>query len=1080
MKTFVDIEPEFIGIKLEETMRFSKHIRWISLLLLVFSAITIAQESPVVIEAYRAEPYGDNTLRRRGVMDGNQIRTLYFNQGEVGKWPDQPSGEWPKGSGHSYLDGLAMIVGARASVNLAGVDTFITPISTAYREHFDRDPVSGKPWGWEPVPGYLNPRGDRPAISNDARSWPELWPDAIFTFLDQPASNWINQEEVDGQPGIDDDRDGDVDNFTYWQGYFGRGVKNADVETFFVMDDASDREWQRPPYNYFPIRADANRGGLGLRVEVRGFQWSQVLAEDNIFWLYDIVNISDTTYDRSVFGYLSDVGVGGTDDSGDDNASFDLELDMAYAFDQDGRGTSDFGTWSPTGYIGYAYLESPGNPFNGFDDDLDGLIDERRDDGIDNDGDWQAYSDLNGNGFWDGNEPLNDDLGKDGVGPFDRQYNGPDEGEADGIPTAGEPDFDRTDLDESDQIGLNSMWIYRLVDGGGGDGWPKHDEGLYRRMSSYGNFDTSLQRANLQMLFASGPFELKQDHRERFSMSLLNGNDLDELFRNKITVQNIYNANYNFARPPLKPFLTAIPGDGKISLFWDGIAEESRDPFLPDSIGNPRKDFEGYLIYRSTEPQFTDIKTITDSKGTAVYWKPIAQYDLINGITGPDPIGVDGARFWRGNDTGLRRSYVDTDVINGQTYYYALVAYDQGDIEIGLQPSETTKQITEDIVGNITFIDFNCAAVTPNAPVAGYIEPEISGDFAEATEGIGTGSIGVQIIDPGAVQDDATYRVIFESTGNFPGYQTSTYGFYRMNGDSAEPIATGIDASLFGPAYPSPVIDGLVATVNIDTTIDILREESGWLIGNSNLPFVDSLRLHKQFPSLATVWPADYKITFADEIIDTSYNFKVPVNFTVFNLTENRPAEFEMFDNDNSGTLNVNDVVTIIEFIGPAFKFTYDFVVGPPPPNSIPRFPQGGDEFIIRTTKPFGNGDYFEFHTKAAAVDNALAENELANIKVVPNPYISGASWEPRLVFGAGRGERKIDFIHLPQTCTIRIFTLAGKLVKLIDHQSSTTNGATSWNLISDDGMDIAYGVYIYHVDAPGIGKHIGKFAIVK
>lgn len=59
-------------------------------------------------------------------------------------------------------------------------------------------------------------------------------------------------------------------------------------------------------------------------------------------------------------------------------------------------------------------------------------------------------------------------------------------------------------------------------------------------------------------------------------------------------------------------------------------------------------------------------------------------------------------------------------------------------------------------------------------------------------------------------------------------------------------------------------------------------------------------------------------------------------------------------------------------------------------------------------------------------------------------------------------------------------FTLAGKLVKLIDHQSSTTNGATSWNLISDDGMDIAYGVYIYHVDAPGIGKHIGKFAIVK
>ncbi len=37
-----------------------------------------------------------------------------------------------------------------------------------------------------------------------------------------------------------------------------------------------------------------------------------------------------------------------------------------------------------------------------------------------------------------------------------------------------------------------------------------------------------------------------------------------------------------------------------------------------------------------------------------------------------------------------------------------------------------------------------------------------------------------------------------------------------------------------------------------------------------------------------------------------------------------------------------------------------------------------------------------------------------------------------------------------------------------------------SWNLVTEDGMDIAYGLYIYHVDAPGIGEKIGKFAIIK
>ncbi len=86
--------------------------------------------------------------------------------------------------------------------------------------------------------------------------------------------------------------------------------------------------------------------------------------------------------------------------------------------------------------------------------------------------------DLNGNGLWDSeeNEPLNNDVGQDGVGPFDLQYIGPDEGEGDGIPTDGEPNFDKTDKDESDQIGLTSLSIYRFGDGGTGGGWPKDDE----------------------------------------------------------------------------------------------------------------------------------------------------------------------------------------------------------------------------------------------------------------------------------------------------------------------------------------------------------------------------------------------------------------------------------------------------------------------------------------------------------------------------------------------------------------------------------------------------------------------------
>ena len=96
--------------------------------------------------------------------------------------------------------------------------------------------------------------------------------------------------------------------------------------------------------------------------------------------------------------------MGGVDDNGDDNSNYSTILDLAYAFDNDGKAPPD--QWA-TGYVGYAFLESPGNSFNGINDDEDTdingvpMTDEKRDDGLDNDGDWVPFIDNNGNGVWD-------------------------------------------------------------------------------------------------------------------------------------------------------------------------------------------------------------------------------------------------------------------------------------------------------------------------------------------------------------------------------------------------------------------------------------------------------------------------------------------------------------------------------------------------------------------------------------------------------------------------------------------------------------------------------------------------------
>ncbi len=143
------------------------------------------------------------------------------------------------------------------------------------------------------------------------------------------------------------------------------------------------------------------------------------------------------------------------------------------------------------------------------------------------------------------------------------------------------------------------------------------------------------------------------------------------------------------------------------------------------------------------------------------------------------------------------------------------------------------------------------------------------------------------------------------------------------------------------------------------------------------------------------------------------------------------------------------------------------------------RAPEVGDVFYVSTTKPFRTGEYFEFLTASPGLDKNKAKTDLDEIAVVPNPYVGSASWEP-VTNDVGRGERRIYFINLPAQCTIRIYTISGHLVKILEHNSGATDGQESWDLISKDGMNVAYGVYIFHVDAPGIGEKIGRFALIK
>ena len=1044
---------------------------------------------------------GNIIYTKSGIMDGNFVRTIFLNHGEVAQWPNSPSGEWPKGTGHQYVDGIAVIVQAEA-IDSSGV--VIHPLETNYREFIRKDPITGIPWGWAPLPGYANPTQSEPALSNKPDTWPSTWPDR--------SSDWNG----------------------LWNGYFGRGIQNADIETYFRMDDSQDKQ-----YAYWPDPMDSTRGGLGLQVAVRGFQWSQVLAADVIFWYYEITNIAQQDYTKVVFAQYVDWGIGGTEDSSDDRGLFDKLLDIAWAFDGDGIGQP--ANWAPVGVAGYAFLESPGISVNGIDDDDDGITDEERNndagvriDGAENiisyiqstydvqkllefynyttvddipavergywwtgeeDLDWRAYDDVNTNGIWDEGEALYDDVGSDGLGPFDVAYPGPDlDGtQGNGRPDQGEPEFGILDKDESDQIGLTGFSIF-----------PVHFYELHNDEQNWEVLTTpidttgfqQLNDVNLGMYFSSGArpegsfpgnlFPLNRLETERFSMALLFGDDRDDLVRRKETVQQIYNANYRFAKPPDRPRVTAIPGDRKVTLYWDDKAERSYDPFLSEF------DFEGYRIYRSTDPSFLGSLLITDAYGKLTYRKPIAQFDLKDGRTGLHPMDVNGVKFDMGSDSGLRHTFVDTDVENGQTYYYAVVSYDYGLFTVttsgetdGIPPSECTSIINTDINGNVE-ADINTAAVVPRAPAAGYVAADVDGDILHS--GPGTGHFDVAVLNPDSVQDGHTYLMTFTNRSAFQNDPFPTFRFTDETSgevlvDSLPVIATGEE---------TPIVDGMIGYVYNDTSVAIVEEATQWTTGEANtIVIVENLDLDDAYRGVSVRYPADFELRFYDHIVDTSsrgafFDKTIPTNFTVWNLTENKKTQFIFLDPDTNFIFSFGDRLILIfgDSLGkPSAPGAYHAALGIKmfaDSTVAIKLPGQGDVFTIATKKPFRTGETFQFKMRGSSVSAEQAKSDLANVAVVPNPYVGAASWEPPNLFQSGRGERRIYFINLPAKCTIRIYTVRGYLVQTLIHDAPADNGQEPWNLVSKDGMDISYGVYIYHIDAPGIGEKIDRFAIIK
>jgi hypothetical protein len=591
-------------------------------------------------------------------------------------------------------------------------------------------------------------------------------------------------------------------------------------------------------------------------------------------------------------------------------------------------------------------------------------------------------------------------------------------------------------IETPDDIGMTAFRTGRWED------LPSYDEGKYEFINSQ-QFDESLPPTDQYYVQCTRGISLNSGKTVRVVFALIAGYDEEDLKNSASMAQVVYDNYFIGPEPPRPAELVATPGYQKVKLTWDNGSESSVDPLSGEV------DFKGYKIYRSTD--------------MGQSWGDLVRNP--DGSLGPDYVPI--AIFQKENPHDiLPHTYTDRDLINGIEYWYSVVSFDEGDTSVPIEPLQTAYGRPGE--------DVNCGFAYPRTDPAGYYTSAATvRHHYYGNEEQSEGTVTPVVFDRGALTGH-DYKVAFTDDPD------ATY-WYVIDLTTQETVLAD-QTKQSGDIESYPVVDGLQVIVTNGE-----REPSSY--GQTQFGTSDAtLHMYHFLGSMGETFGlpvggdmhfrATYELRFTEQG-SQAYSFfddvtPVWVPFEVWNTSADQQVFVEVYDWAQNGVWDADhgDYLDIV-------NVPYD---GQPHPEAFPYYHAWffaftptdtgyapGDVYQIEGAKLNGPDDEFVF--RAGGVDAGKAKDELSEIKVVPNPYIAHALWETT------EGLRKIQFTHLPEECTIRIYTLAGDLLRVIEHDNGT--GTEDWDLLNKNQQGIVPGVYYYHVDSE-YGQKLGKFAIIK
>jgi len=786
-----------------------------------------------------------------------------------------------------------------------------------------------------------------------------------------------------------------------------------------LQNEAGDPDIKSSQDSYCVYNDDINTTEtLGIQAAQTGYAFGLSDFEDMIFFTFEITNTSDATYDSVYFGLYHDFDIGndpgGVNDFSDDGLRFDSGENFLYVYDTD-HSSAEWG--QAPGMMGIVFLETP---------DINGTM--------------AGITDMHYRIF-ENSEDIQMTLLSSNL---------------DYLPAGVD---DRTFFN----TGTSSNIHY-------------DDPGI---IASSG--------ADIYGTISSGPYELSPADTLTFITGLIAGVDENDLYNNLHVAKALYAGNFVTPKPPTPPVLSGIAGHNKVTLYWTNELEQEVDEL------SGVQDFEGYNIYRSVDGGASwDQIDRNNNPDTGPDPVPLVSYDRVNGL---------------GNDTGLQYTYVDEDLLDGIEYWYSITAFDQGNDLIASLESP---------FGNSPNVD-NVISITPVSIPAGYEPDAISG--LSHYGGSSTYALNVKPVK--SQLSNYTYDLRFlyamqKEIGNSGIWATIditdssevgtlNYGIRFTAADQIDIIDIDSQTILWAgglyPGYPYPFGDEFILTFFWEDTTQI--PEQGELI---SLNFSAELLRYDGQDTVQVLAPQRFEpgveLVSSDGLVislepqDQIQNLSIPpildfeVELEVTNETSLQEMDYQMavsnvgFGTDDHGfivvqTTDGNSVIVreadtlytgeTTYFRGVLIEFTFNEDTPPPIGTTV--------TFSTLPTVPPSIQDYYSFGIVEGQVNDEILADEMSNIRVVPNPYMAGSIWESEFGSYVREPEKKIQFTNLPSHCEIRIFTLAGDLIKTLEHNA--THGTETWDLRAEGGREIVSGVYLYQVKSAGL-EYFNRFAVIK